>query len=149
LANETLYPVFDIPSIRTQIDAEQVFKPAPYFDFETGDFLRDSTGHVLMADGYQSYKIWVLKALKTQLDACLCYLDFGIDLEGAFAETARKASESVLERTITEALLINPGTERIYEFAFVWAADTVEVSFVVKPRNWAAFDINFNVASRR
>ena len=53
---DSLYPVFEIPTLRPiSTDEEQTFKPAPYFDFEKGDFVRDGANRVLIADGYEKH----------------------------------------------------------------------------------------------
>lgn len=142
----TLYPVFEIPKLQpVSTDAEQTYKPAPLFDFEAGDFVRDGANRVVMADGYEAYRAWVLKVLKTQTGACLSYIDTGIDQEGALAEVSREAVESAFERTITDALLRNVCTERVYDFEFTWEVNVLGISFYVKPKAWAAFDVQMNV----
>lgn len=142
-----LYPTFDIPSAGTVADSNEgmEFKPSPKFDYERGDFVRDGANRVIMVDGRDAFKIWVQKVLKTQITACLCYLSTGIDMEGALAAPTHEAVQSALERTITEALLANPCTERVYGFEFSWEADTIHVHFTVQPRAWAAFDIDQNI----
>lgn len=147
MADNQLYPVFDIPSSITTLtqEAEREFKPAPLFDYEKGDFVRDGANRIVMVDGRQAYMNWATKVLKTQVGSCLSYPEFGIDAEGAMQAPTHEAVESALERTISEALLSDPRTERIYDFDFEWDADIVLVSFAIKPRNWAAFDINMNV----
>lgn len=142
----TLYPVFEIPSLRPiSTDEEQTYKPAPLFDFEAGDFVRDGANRVIMADGHEAYKTWVLKVLKTQTGSCLSYIDTGIDQEGALVEANREAVESAFERTISDALLRNISTERVYDFDFSWDVNVLDVSFRVKPKAWAAFDVQMNV----
>ncbi len=147
MANEkSLYPVFDIPTAQSENeDTGKVFKPCPLFDFDTGDFVLDGSGRVVMVDGNDAYILWVLKALGTQEGASLSYMDFGIDSEGALAEISRDAAESAFERTITETLMCHPCTERVYDFVFEWEPDNLHIEFTVKPRSWAAFDINMNV----
>lgn len=143
---DSLYPVFEIPTLRPiSTDEEQTFKPAPYFDFEKGDFVRDGANRVLIADGYEAYKTWVLKVLKTQQRACLSYMGTGIDQESSMAEPSREAVQTAFERTITDALLVNASTERVYDFDFTWNANVLNISFVVKPKAWAAFDVYLEV----
>ena len=132
---DSLYPVFEIPTLRPiSTDEEQTFKPAPYFDFEKGDFVRDGANRVLIADGYEAYKAWVLKVLKTQQRACLSYMGTGIDQESSMAEPSREAVQTAFERTIT-----------VYDFDFTWNANVLNISFVVKPKAWAAFDVYLEV----
>lgn len=144
---EALYPVFEIPSLdAVNNEAEQVFKPAPLFDFELGDFVRDGANRIVMVDGRDAYIVWVLKTLKTQQGACLSYADVGIDYEEALSETPREAVQAAFERTITDALMAHPCTERVYDFEYAWETDSLYIAFTVKPKAWAAFDVGMNVA---
>ena len=50
--SQKLYPVFEIPAMQASDDTEeQVFLPAPLFDFDTGDFVRDGANRVVMVNG--------------------------------------------------------------------------------------------------
>ena len=143
---DQLYPVFDIPSTSdTTQETEQEFELSPLFDYEKGDFVRDGANRVVMVDGYDAYRAWAQKILKTQSGSCLSYMSTGIDVEGALNAPTRPAVQSALERTITEALMANTCTERVYDFSFAWEADAVNVKFTIQPRNWAAFDIEQNI----
>lgn len=142
----TLYPVFDIPSMEAvNTDEESSFKPSPLFDYDIGDFVRDGANRVVMVDGRDAYILWVLKVLKTQQGACLSYMGVGVDHEAALAETSREAVQAAFERSISEALLVHPCTERVYDFVFEWDSDTIYMGFTVKPKAWAAFDVAMNV----
>ena len=50
----------------------------------------------------------------------------------ALAEDSEKAVESAIERTISEALMVNPRTEYVRSFEFSWSGEAVSVSFTVK-----------------
>lgn len=142
-----LYPVFDIPDTTDTVTQEsgREFLPAPLFDYEKGDFVRDGANRVVMVDGRDAYRTWAQKILKTQVGACLSYIGTGIDIEGALKAPTHEAVQSMLERTISEALLSNPCTERVYNFSFAWDADVITVRFTIQPKNWAAFDIEENI----
>lgn len=146
---EQLFPVFEIPSVtvHAQDVINHYFWPGPLFDFSTGDFVRDGANRVVMVDGRDEYILWVLKTIKTQLGACTAYPEYGIDIEGAIAENERSAVQSAFERTITEGLMRNPRTERVFSFEFGWEADELTIYFIVKPKNLDAFDVNMNVAT--
>ena len=140
-----LYPVFAVPTANKSTVTERTYKPCPMFDFSTGDFVRDGANRIVYADGKEAYVIWVEKVIRTQKNACLSYPEIGIEGEEALSESSRAAVQTVLERTITEALLVHPATERVYDFLYKWHSDVLEISFSVKPRSWAAFDVTFNV----
>ena len=142
---DNLYPVFDVPGAsRDALDKTQ-YKPAPMFDFEAGDFIRDGANRVMMCDGREGYRQWCYKVLKTPKMRCLAYSDVGIEEESAMAQPTRQAVESAFERTITEALLKNPVTQRVKDFSFAWTGDMLSISFQVQAKNLAAFTIDLDV----
>lgn len=146
---EQLFPVFEIPSIVEQQEDKKVqyFYPGPLFDFISGDFVLDGAHQFTMVDGLDEYIIWCLKTLKTQKGACLSYPEYGIDIEGALSEPTHEAICSAFERTITEGLMRNSRTERVYSFEFLWTADTLMIIFIIKPKGLDAFDITMNVVT--
>ncbi len=146
---EQLYPVFEIPTIvqREEQEKEQAFYPGPLFDFNAGDFVLDGAHQFMMVDGLDEYIIWCLKTLKTQVGACAAYPEYGIDIDGALSEPSHPAICSAFERTITEGLMRNPRTERVYDFDFTWRADELFIVFIVKPKNLDAFDITMSVVT--
>lgn len=144
----SLFPTFEIPNVVTADEQEDaVYNPTPLFDFEKGDFVRDGANRVIMTDGYQAYRMWVFKALKTQQGACLSYLDIGVDYERALAESNHSAVQAELERAITEALLMHPMTLRVRDFEFEWNANILSVQFTVQGRGLPAFDARMNVVT--
>lgn len=145
---ETPYATFDIPDDSADMAVEEetpAYLPAPLFDHQAGDFVRDGSNRIVMADGLTTYKGWVEKCLQTQLGAALSYLDFGIDYEGALAQDEPGAAIAELERSITEGLLMHPMTERVRDFEFTWQNDALNVSFTVQGRGLPAFDIDMIV----
>lgn len=147
MANE-LYPVFDIPDVDEEEEEQaREMKAGPLFDYEIGDFVLDGQNRVIYVNGRDNYMLWCLKALKTQLGACKAYPYFGIDYEDATNQPDRAAVESNIERTIIEALMENPITEKVSNFVFDWDSDELYVTFVVQPYNWDSFDIYMNVVA--
>ena len=58
-------------------------------------------------------------------------------VKAAREETDIKAVESSIQRTITEALMVNPETEYVRNFRFSWdGAGSLQVVFVVKGHEW-------------
>lgn len=130
-----LYPTFDMPEI-----VEQQTEPAPkygkswLFDFAKGDFVVDGSGRVVEADGHTAWAQWCVKAVLTERFAYVIYsTDYGSEIEQALKQPSRKAVEAELERVITEALLVDPRTEQVNDFAFKWEGDAVKVSFTAVP----------------
>lgn len=138
MPQQSLFPVFDVPEIVAPTAAEErKYRRSVYFDFETGDFLRDGSGNMVAADGRDAFAQWCLKTAATERFACLAYsTDIGTEMEAALANADRAAVESAIERTITEALMVNHKTEYVRAFAFSWGGDTLTVSFTVKGQDW-------------
>ena len=139
----SLYPVFGIPTAVPSNTHDGAYKPAPFFDFETGDFKRDGANRVVMADGREAYREWVVKMLNTPHGACEAYPQLGLDHEKAAAETNRGAVEAIFERVITECLLRHPMTQRVREFSFAWASDELTIDFVVQGKNLPAMPVRY------
>lgn len=143
-----LYPSFDIPVNSTTTLVEEQsrrFKPAPYFDFSLGDFVRDGAHHVVMQDGREAYKNWCEKILYTEYGSCLSYLGVGIDLDSAVSAPSRSAAESILTRTITETLSRHPCTDKVYDFSYTWLGEAVYLTFKIQPKSWANFTIEHTI----
>ena len=130
-----LFPTFAVPKVvENKIPKENRTKKSVYFDFEKGDFSLESNGEIKTATPYDAWVQWCLKTVLTQRWAFLAYsTQAGVEIEEAFAQQDRKAQESYMEKTITEALSADPyqRTKRVYDFTFVWKTDGVEVTFWV------------------
>ncbi len=130
-----LFPVFDVPSTLAEEAATQErYPPAPMWDVETGDFIKDGAGHPLYGSGHDAWVLWCTKSILTQRWAHSGYsTNEGIEAEQAFQEPDRQAAESAFERTITEALLADPmgRTAQVRDFEFSWEADSLWISCVI------------------
>lgn len=138
MANKNLFPVFDVPEIATPAPAEeQKYKPSVYFDYALGDFRRDGANKMVIAEGKEAYMQWCIKTVLTErLDRMSYSSDIGTELDDALKQVDREAVESALERTITEALMVNPKTEYVRGFEFVWDSDGLHCAFTVKGKGW-------------
>lgn len=138
MAENTLFPVFDVPELETQTqDQNRSYKPSVFFDFEAGDFRRDGAYRMTTATGKEAYMQWCRKVVMTERDDFLAYsTDIGIEGEEALAEGDRAAVESALEKTITEALMVNTHTEYVRDFEFTWSGDELRMTFTVKGKEW-------------
>ena len=138
-----LFPVVSIPSLsRPKQDNDIRYKRGPAWDIEAGDFVRDGAGKILTATGRDAYMTWCVKTSQTERFAKLAYpASIGAELEAAKQEKSRAATELALERTIREAVMVNPRTEYVRDFVFRWEGDHVHVTFTVKGKNIEEFQI--------
>ena len=136
--SQNLFPVFDVPSETVESTPISVprpqYRPAPLWDYEKGDFVMNGARQPIYGNGNDAWVFWCMKTIRTQRWSKLAYSgNIGIEKEEAFRESDRKAQESALERTITEALLADPmgRARQVRDFKFDWRADSLWISCVV------------------
>jgi hypothetical protein len=143
-------PTFPIPKQAPVRSQPIPFPPAPLFDFELGDHVRDYTGAMVMADGYTAWQQWCLKALQTQQTAYPIYpRNHGIHLAVLKNSWPRAVAEADLRHRIYYTLTRSRRTLRVDNFVFDWSvAGTCSVSCVPVPVRGAPFVIvtKFNFA---
>lgn len=137
MAEKQLYPVFDVPEISTPAQPEREhYRPSVYFDFTAGDFTRDGANRMVEATGKEAYMQWCMKIIATERDAFLAYSTrIGTEMEYAAAQPDHASVEASVERTIIEALMVNPKTEYVREFEFSWEGTSLCGTFAVKGRD--------------
>lgn len=140
---ETLFPVVEIPSLsKPKQDNDIRYKRSAAWDLTKGDFVRDGAGKILTDTGRDAYAVWCIKVSTTERYAHLAYpASIGAELEAAKAEASRDATELLLERTIREAIMVNPRTEYVRDFDFTWNGDHLQVVFTVKGKDIEEFQI--------
>lgn len=132
-----LFPVFDDPEAEEEEEYDTDYKRSVRWNPKTGDFFRDSSNRLIQCDGQEAYMIWCYKMVQTEREGCLAYLeevsgsDLGVEMESVAQESDHKTVESMIERTITEALELNPRTESVGNFSFSWDGDNVHGQFEV------------------
>lgn len=138
MADKNLFPVFDVPEIITPAPVEeQKYKPSVYFDYVLGDFKRDGANKMVVAEGREAYQQWCIKTVLTErLDRMSYSSDIGTELDDALKQADRQAVESAMERTTTEALMVNKRTEYVRSFEFTWDSDGLHCDFEVKGKEW-------------
>lgn len=137
MAENQLFPVFDLPEIPDNPEYDERYKQSVYFDFETGDFLLDGAGKMIEATGREAYIQWCLKTCSTERGSCLAYSDdIGTEFEEMDDIPDTESRESFIELTITEALMVHPATEYVRDFEFTHTGDETRVSFIVKGYPW-------------
>ena len=135
---EPLFPVVEVPefiSENTEYDTQ--YKRSVQWDPEKGDFVRDGANRMVECDGREAFTIWCFKIAQTERYRCLAYPDtIGTEMERAMDNDDEKTVESMVQRTITDALMVNPRTEDIGGFEFTWNGDNMHCSFEVKGVDW-------------
>lgn len=146
LINPT-FPVLRQPPARSRPVA---FPSAPLFDFSRGDFVRDYTGKLVMADGYTAWQQWCIKTLQTQQAAYPIYpRTHGIHLAGLRNNWPRAVLEADQRHRVTWALTRTRRTLRVDGFVFTYpAAGVCEMSCVPVPAQGSPFQLTtkFNFA---
>lgn len=115
------------------------YKRTMKWDPVSGDFVRNGANKVMECSGEEGFMIWCLKTAMTERYACLAYPDeIGVEMEDAADDDDAEIVELQIERTITEALEVNPRTEYVGDFNFIWDGDDVHCTFNVKGVEWDA-----------
>ena len=150
MADNNLYPVVDIPEYEEENEEyDTKYKPSVAWDLEKGDFVCKSPFCMLKSEGLEAYKIWCVKAVSTERYSCLGYDDdIGAEMEDAMKEEDNTAVELAIERTIEEALMLNPRTESVEDFEFSWEPSVVYVKFTVYAIHWEKFDLEVTLKRR-
>lgn len=129
-----LFPVVDVPEfIQEEKGYDTEYRRSIRWNPETGDFVRDSANRIMEAEGRETFAIWCFKIAQTERYRCLAYPDvIGTEMERALCQGDEKTIESMVQRTITEALFVNPRTEEVRDFSFTWEGDRMYCTFRVK-----------------
>ena len=132
-----LFPVVDLPGTASATPKSKKYSPSVYFDYTTGDFLRDGSNRMLESNGKDAYIQWCMKACSTERESFLAYSrDYGVEFEKLARIPDRESRELEIERQITDALMVNPATEYVRDFVFRHSGDECHVTFTVKGYAW-------------
>lgn len=118
----------------TEKESSYGYRNGISFDYISGDFRRDGKNKILDSDGIESWKSWCVNCISTERYKHLAYdSDFGIESEPAFKATSRGEAESILSRTITEAILADPykRAEYVSDIEYDWTAPDAVVAHVI------------------
>lgn len=140
---KNLYPsvTASIP-IMQQAGQTAAYKKSLKWDIEKGDFVRDGGNRIPYCDGFESYRVWCMKMALTERYHCLAYPDaLGVEMESAMKEPDNDSVEMAVEKTIKEALMVNPRTEHVGDFVHEWSEDNLTTTFTVKGKEWDEFQI--------
>lgn len=134
MAENNLLPAVDVPDADGEQSVYDVrYKSSMAWDPIAGDFVRSATGRILTAEGREAYTTWCHKMIQTERYKCLAYSDeMGAEMERALSQSDTETVESMVRRTVTEALLVNPRTESVGDFSFTWDGDEMHCKVTVK-----------------
>lgn len=134
----TLFPVFEVPNLVEENSGyDTQYKRSVKWDVKKGDFARNGANRMIACDGKEAFMFWCFKMAQTERYACLAYsAAIGVEMEAATQEDDEKTVESMVQRTITDALMVNPRTECVRDFIFSWDGDEMHCSFQVKGIEW-------------
>lgn len=134
-----LYPVFEeVPAelVEDTEEQQEIQSPlrTPLFDFEKRQTKMDARGRPVDAIDHEAYKQWVVMCVLTERYEYLAYSpDFGTEIKAIMrANYPRPIAESEIQRTITEALGVDPRTVSVGGFSFEWKGDSVWVTCEVE-----------------
>lgn len=147
MSDKALFPTFDVPDFAVQTEpAEEKYYSSVLWDIKKGDFSRDGANRMVKNNGRDAYMQWCYKVVNTERYVHLAYPDFiGVEMIEATGQPTNDAVESCIERTISEALLVNARTEYVRDFSFTWNGDSVYCEFTVKGKNWDEFKLSTNI----
>lgn len=115
-----------IPQQTTQQKVAPVaFPRAPLFDFELGDFVTDSAGQIVFADGYTAWRQWCQKTIMTQQAAYPIYTrQYGVDYSTVLSNRPRAVVEADQTQRIRYALTRTVRTLDVVNFVFDWSVES-------------------------
>ncbi len=148
MAEETI-KAYDVPAVRQNGDRyDREYRRTPMWDVEKGDFVLDGTHKVAEDTGRHGYMMWCLKMSLTERFKCLAYCgsignQLGVEMEVATYDDDHAMVESMIKRTITEALMVNPRTIDVGGFEFEWEGDTISGSCTVHAHDMDDFTLKF------
>lgn len=136
--SEALFPVVEVPEFLPEnMGYDTEYKRSVKWDPVIGDFVRNGANRMVECDGREAFAIWCFKIAQTERYRCLAYPDsIGTEMEKAMADDDEKTVESMVQRTITDAIMVNPRAENVWDFEFSWNGDNMHCSFKVKGIGW-------------
>ena len=136
--SERKFPVMEVPGFMSEnTKYDTTYRRSIKWDPAAGDFVRDGANRLAECDGREAFAIWCFKIAQTERYRCLAYPDsIGTEMERALDNDDEKTVESMVQRTITDAIMVNPRTEEVRDFVFSWDGDNVHCKFKVKGIGW-------------
>lgn len=135
--SQPLFPVVDVPALASGQRYDTKYRRSVKWDTKKGDFVRDGANRMVECDGTEAFALWCFKTAQTQRYRCPAYPDsIGVEMERAMNNDDEKTVESMVQRTITDALMVNPRTENVWDFVFSRDGDDMRCTFKLKGVGW-------------
>jgi hypothetical protein len=130
----SLYPSFEPPSMFEEGKKQIDDVVAPKFNQDDERLDINGVGQAVIGDEKDAYRFWVMKCLLTERYRYPAYSsDFGVEIEAIVkANYPRSVAESEIQRTITEALMVDDRTISVNSFVFEWEGDSLWTTFIVE-----------------
>lgn len=138
----------DIPIIEEQTVVPDI-KPSFLYDFKSGDFVLKN-GKLVEVQGIEALKVWIEKALRTELGRFRVYngTGYGTSLDDLIGQNFPVSFfESEIQREINESLLKHPAIESLSTFKLEKSRATLHVKFTVNLVSGLTFEqeLTYNV----
>lgn len=136
--SEALFPVVDVPEFAPEnSEYDREYRRSVKWNPAEGDFVKDGANRMVECSGREAFAIWCYKIAQTERYQCLAYSnDIGTEMERAMSYDDEKTVESMVARTIEDAIMVNPRTEWVRDFEFSWNGDNMTCTFRVKGIDW-------------
>ena len=90
------------------------------WDFDENHFIFDGNGNMILLEGNDALKVWIVKALRTERFSFLAYTwRYGMEMHKFIGKIMGvKERRSELRRMLTECIMVNPYIKSIDEISF-------------------------------
>lgn len=128
-----LFPTGSLENVTLKETKPIQFKGSYAFDFEKGDFIRNSDGSIAKVNDFEAYVQWCQKAMMTARFKYLAYSSrYGEESRNIVGSNLdNKAIELEIKRITKEALMVHPRTKDIDNFQFKWGNGELEYNYEV------------------
>lgn len=130
---DNLFPIGSLENITLKDKQYKVFKGSYAFDFQAGEFIKNSDGSIKKVNDFESYIQWCQKAMMTARFKYMAYSskfgEEGNNIIGSILDD--KAIELEIKRITTEALIVHSRTEGVENFRFNWKNGEVNYDYEI------------------
>lgn len=128
-----LFPNGSLENIILKEKKPAEFKGSYAFDFEKGEFIKNSDGSIRKVNDFEAYIQWCQKAMMTARFKYIAYSSrYGEESKNIIgSDLDDKAIELEIKRITKETLLVHPRTRDVENFKFRWNNGQVDYEYEV------------------